>query len=165
MIGTVGEHATLMRLAWHIEGHFKDCDDGTDVGEGIHETRPEYRRDWKHVNVVRHEDGRCALVTLDKAGEAYRVAVIAELADKIAPAADVEAKAAEVAIVAAAVDAKEMAAAEVAEVAVAVESIEADPPKYEPPTDEDKDAAVLALPEPETLDESWERSPVNVDIK
>lgn len=84
--GIIGTDARiLLTLAWLIEGRYGDTTECTDSPDnGIHETRPLYRRVYRHTQIVPHPDGiRFALTALDGTVAPFLVAVKAAIRAKV----------------------------------------------------------------------------------
>ncbi len=66
----------LLRLAYFVEGRFADVQECTNEGGGNYETRPEYLRKYRRVELRDHPDGARAALLLLTAGARTRFQVL-----------------------------------------------------------------------------------------
>lgn len=85
MIGIVLTNRQLViRIVNALERRFPDAEACTDEGEGIHETRDEFRWKCKHVFVRFHLDGTQAALILDAGARSRLAAFRTAISPKIA---------------------------------------------------------------------------------
>jgi hypothetical protein len=74
----------LLRIARRLEVTFPDFGEVTDVGEGVHEDRAEFRAILRRFRVHLHEDGRVALEFLTAAARTRFQTLLSTLKAKLA---------------------------------------------------------------------------------